>query len=155
VLFVNAESDEEAQRIARTYGVQPGVIGWDVSGRTRDVVGHTAVLSAGLGPAAARLIGLIPVERLRQAVKEELNRGSKKYWATESLVAAREAYLIPGTEKRLKSGEKLSREYYDAHLPAVRRRPCLAGFRLATIRNAPFAEQDADCLGRANVRDYL
>jgi pyruvate ferredoxin oxidoreductase gamma subunit len=71
-LFVNAESDEESQRIARTHGVQSRVIGWDVSGRTRAVIGHAAALSAGLGAAAARLIGLIRAAHLRQAVQEEL-----------------------------------------------------------------------------------
>jgi pyruvate ferredoxin oxidoreductase gamma subunit len=72
VLLVNAESQDAAERITGSHRVQPRVIGWDVSGRTREVVGHAAALSAGLAAAAARLIGLIPAEHLRQAVQEEL-----------------------------------------------------------------------------------
>jgi hypothetical protein len=55
--------------------------------------------------------------------------------ATESLQAAREASLIPGTDKRIKSGQKLSREHFDAQLPVVRRRLCQAGLRLAMVLN--------------------
>lgn len=71
-LFLNAESSEVADRIARAHGVRPPVIGWDVSGRTHEVVGRASALSAGLGAAAARLIGLIPENQLRQAVESEL-----------------------------------------------------------------------------------
>jgi pyruvate ferredoxin oxidoreductase gamma subunit len=52
--------------------VHPRVAGWDVSGRTRAVVGKASALSAGLGAAAARLVGLIPEDRLRLAVQQEL-----------------------------------------------------------------------------------
>jgi len=72
-LFLNAESSEVAERIAQAHGVRPRVIGWDISGRTREVVGKASALSAGLGAAAARLIGLIPEDRLRQAVQSELD----------------------------------------------------------------------------------
>jgi hypothetical protein len=61
--------------------------------------------------------------------------GTVEDWATESLLAAREAYLIPGTDKRLKSGQKLGKEYFDKHLPVVRRRLCQAGLRLAIVLN--------------------
>jgi pyruvate ferredoxin oxidoreductase gamma subunit len=71
-VFVNAESPESAERIARAHGVQPRVIGWDVSGRTREVVGKASALSAGLAAAAARLIGSIPEEHLRRSVRQEL-----------------------------------------------------------------------------------
>ena len=50
----------------------PRVVGWDVSGRTREVVGRASALSAGLAAASARLVGLIPEDRLRQAVQQEL-----------------------------------------------------------------------------------
>jgi pyruvate ferredoxin oxidoreductase gamma subunit len=72
VLFLNAESPEAAERIARAHEVHPRVAGWDVSGRTHEVVGKASALSAGLGAAAARLVGLISEERLRQAVQQEL-----------------------------------------------------------------------------------
>ncbi len=54
-------------------------------------------------------------------------RGTVEDWATESLLAARAAYVVPGTDARIKSGQKLSREYYDTHLPIVRRRLCQVG----------------------------
>jgi hypothetical protein len=65
--------------------------------------------------------------------------GTVEDWATESLLAAREAYLIPGTDKRLKFGQKLGKEYYDKHLPVVRVRICQAGVRLAMVLNEAFA----------------
>jgi hypothetical protein len=61
--------------------------------------------------------------------------GTVEEWATESLLAAREAYLIPGTDKRIESGQKLGKEYYEKHLPVVRRRLCQAGLRLAMVLN--------------------
>jgi hypothetical protein len=61
--------------------------------------------------------------------------GTVEDWATESLVAARKAYLIPGTEERIESGQKLGKEYYDKHVPVVRRRLCQAGLRLAMVLN--------------------
>jgi hypothetical protein len=66
--------------------------------------------------------------------------GTVEGWATESLLAAREAYLIPGTDKRLKSGQKLGKEYFDKHLPVVRQRLCQAALRLAMVLNEAFPE---------------
>ncbi len=71
-LFLNATSPEAAERLAQTHGVRPRVIGWDVSGRTRAVVGAASAMSSGLGAAAARLVGMISADRLRQAVQQEL-----------------------------------------------------------------------------------
>jgi len=68
--------------------------------------------------------------------------GAVEDWATESLSAAREAYLIPGTGKRLKSGQKLGEEYQAKHLPVVRRRLCQAGLRLAMVLNEAFREKE-------------
>ncbi len=62
-------------------------------------------------------------------------RGTVEDWATESLLAARAAYVVPGTDARIKPGQKLAREYYDAHLPVVQRRLCQAGLRLAMVLN--------------------
>jgi hypothetical protein len=67
--------------------------------------------------------------------------GTVEDWATESLLAAREAYLIPGTDKRLKSGQKLGEECQAKHLPVVRRRLCQAGLQLAIVLNEAFAEE--------------
>jgi len=69
--------------------------------------------------------------------------GTVEDWATESLRAARDAYLIPGTDQRLKSGQKLGKDYYDKHLPVVRQRLCQAGLWLAMVLNEAFAEQSA------------
>jgi nuclease S1 len=59
--------------------------------------------------------------------------GSVEDWATESLLLAREAYLIPGTDTRLRSGQKLGDEYQAKHVPVVRRRLYQAGVRLAMV----------------------
>ena len=67
--------------------------------------------------------------------------GAVEDWATESLLAARAAYLVPGADARIMPGQKLSREYYDAHLPVVRRRLCQAGVRLAIVLNEAFQEK--------------
>jgi nuclease S1 len=61
--------------------------------------------------------------------------------ATESLLAARAAYQLPGTDKRMKSGQKLGDEYQAIHLPVARRRLAQVGMRLAWVLNEAFAEQ--------------
>jgi hypothetical protein len=66
--------------------------------------------------------------------------GSVEDWATESLLAARAAYQVLGTDKRIKSGQKLGDEYQAVHLPVVRRRLCQAGLRPALVLNEAFAE---------------
>jgi nuclease S1 len=67
-------------------------------------------------------------------------RGAVEDWATESLTAARAAYLVPGTVARIKPGQKLSREYYDEKLPVVRWRLYRGGFRLAMVLNEAFSD---------------
>ena len=44
-------------------------------------------------------------------------KGTVEDWATESLLAARQAYQVPETGKRLKSGQKLGDAYVKANLP--------------------------------------
>jgi nuclease S1 len=68
--------------------------------------------------------------------------GTIEDWATESLLAARKAYQVPETGKRLKSGQKLSDTYLDANLPVLRRRLHQASVRLAMVVNQAFAEHD-------------
>jgi hypothetical protein len=65
-------------------------------------------------------------------------KGTVEDWATESLLAARDAYVVPGSDQRIKSGQKLSDDYLARHLPVVRRRLCQAGFRLAWVLNGAF-----------------
>jgi nuclease S1 len=67
-------------------------------------------------------------------------KGTIEDWATESLLAARQAYQVPETGKRLKSGQNLSDAYLDANLPLVRRRLYQASVRLAMVLNQVFAE---------------
>jgi len=71
-------------------------------------------------------------------------KGTVEDWATESLLAARQAYQVPETGKRLKPGQKLADAYLEANLPVVRRRLCQASVRLAMLLNKalPGAQQD-------------
>jgi hypothetical protein len=61
--------------------------------------------------------------------------GTIEDWATESLLAAREAYQDLATGMRLKPGTKLAEAYQEANLPVVRRRLYQAGIRLAMVLN--------------------
>jgi hypothetical protein len=66
--------------------------------------------------------------------------GTVEDWATESLLAARQAYQVPETGQRLKPGQKLADAYQTANLPVIRRRLGQAGMRLASVLNEVFAE---------------
>jgi hypothetical protein len=68
-------------------------------------------------------------------------RGTAEDWATESLLAARQAYQVPKPGRRLKPGEKLSHAYLEANLPVVRRRLYQAGVRLAMVLNEMWPEE--------------
>jgi hypothetical protein len=54
-------------------------------------------------------------------------KGSIEDWASESLLAARQAYPVPETGNRLKSGQKLGDAYVEANLPVARQRLHLGG----------------------------
>jgi hypothetical protein len=69
-------------------------------------------------------------------------KGTIEDWATESLLASRQAYQVPETGKRLKSGQKLSGAYFDANLPVLRRRLYQASVRVAIVLNEAFADND-------------
>ncbi len=56
-------------------------------------------------------------------------------WATESLLAAREAYQDPATAQRSKPGTKLGDDYQARSLPVAKRRFYQAGVRLAMLLN--------------------
>jgi hypothetical protein len=64
--------------------------------------------------------------------------GTPEDWATESLLAARDAYQDPTTGKRIKSGTKLGDAYYNANLPVARQRMAQAAARLAWVLNEAF-----------------
>jgi nuclease S1 len=59
-------------------------------------------------------------------------------WATESLLAARQAYQDPATGRRIKSGTRLGDAYQEAGLPVAKRRLYQAGMRLAMLLNEVF-----------------
>jgi hypothetical protein len=72
--------------------------------------------------------------------QETTSEGAVEDWATESLLAARAAYLVPGTGKRIMSGQKLDDEYQARHLSVMRQRLCQAALRLAMVLNEAFPE---------------
>ena len=72
--------------------------------------------------------------------REAALQGSVEDWATESLLAARAAYNVPETGKRLKPGQKLGDAYVQANMPVVRRRLYQASVRLAKLLNEAFPE---------------
>jgi hypothetical protein len=67
-------------------------------------------------------------------------KGTVEERATESLLAARQAYQVPETGMRLKPGQKLADAYVEANLPVVRRRLYRAGVRLARVLNEALQE---------------
>jgi hypothetical protein len=64
--------------------------------------------------------------------------GTPADWATESLVAAREAYTQPGTGAPLQPGAQLGREYYVRAVPVVQARMIQAALRVAVVLNSIF-----------------
>ena len=76
-------------------------------------------------------LGQLDTPETRQAAM----KGTVEDWATESLLAARQAYQVPETGKRLKSGQKLGDAYLKANLPVVRQRLYQASVRLAMVLN--------------------
>jgi hypothetical protein len=70
---------------------------------------------------------------------ESSAHGTVEDWATESLLAARAAYIVPETGMRLKPGARLGDRYVGANMPVVRQRLCQAGLRLALVLNEAFA----------------
>jgi nuclease S1 len=61
--------------------------------------------------------------------------GTVEDWATESLLAAREAYQDPTTGQRMKPGAKMGEAYQAQGLPVAKRRLYQAGARLAWVLN--------------------
>ncbi len=75
-----------------------------------------------------------------EARQEAMKGTVEENGATESLLAARQAYQVPETGKRLRPGQKLGDRYLDENLPVVRQRLYRAGVRLAHVLNEAFAE---------------
>lgn len=68
VLFLNTRSD--ASEIGQGKTIPP-ILTFDITGRTISILGKASALSAGLGAAAARMIGIVQEEQLLQAMTEE------------------------------------------------------------------------------------
>jgi nuclease S1 len=64
--------------------------------------------------------------------------GAVEDWATESLLAARQAYQDPATGRRITPGTRLGDAYQEDGLPVAKRRLYRAGVRLAMVLNAVF-----------------
>jgi nuclease S1 len=62
-------------------------------------------------------------------------RGRIEDWADESLEAGRHAYLIPGSNATLRTGDSIGRDYERANLPVVVDRLARSGIRLAYLLN--------------------
>ncbi len=67
-------------------------------------------------------------------------KGTVEDWATERLLAARQAYQVPETGQRLKPGQKLGNAYVEAIMPVARKRLLQGGIRLAMVLNEAFPE---------------
>lgn len=67
-IFINCTA---AEGLIQRHGIRSPVSTFDVTGRTREVLGRASALSAGLGAAAARLIGIINQSTLLAAMREE------------------------------------------------------------------------------------
>jgi len=75
-VFVNTR---DGSALAEQFSIQPRLICFDVTGRTLEITGVAAALSAGLGAVAARLSGVVSRDHLIEAVREELaNVGLRK-----------------------------------------------------------------------------
>jgi hypothetical protein len=69
---------------------------------------------------------------------QDLSADTVEDWATESLLAAREAYVDPVTGNRIKPGTKLGLDYHNKNLPVVKDRMNRAAMRLARVLNECF-----------------
>ena len=62
-------------------------------------------------------------------------KGQIEDWADESLEVGRRAYLIPGTNTILRTGDSIGRDYERANVPLVTDRLARSGVRLAFLLN--------------------
>ena len=66
--------------------------------------------------------------------------GTVEDWATESLLAAKDAYQDPATGRKIRPGTKLGEPYRAKNLPVARQRLYQGGVRLAMVLNEVFAD---------------
>lgn len=101
-VFVNTRN---GSALAEQFRIQPRLIWLDVTGRTLEITGVAAALSAGLGAVAARLSGVVSRENLIEAVRDELaSVGLKKDSIERNVQIAGEIFdAIPLVETTSKS----------------------------------------------------
>jgi nuclease S1 len=68
----------------------------------------------------------------------EWSRGSPEEWATESLILAKSARRLPGSQSWIKPGASIAPEYCSAALPTIQRQLAKAGIRTAWMLNQIF-----------------
>lgn len=73
--------------------------------------------------------------------RSQVMAGDIEDWATESLLAARQAYRDPTSGQKIKKGQKLADAYQAANLPIAHQRLYRAGVRLAMVLNDVFEEK--------------
>lgn len=71
-VFLNVPEASVTPSWAAEHGITAPVVGLDVTARSLAQLGRASALSAGLAAAAARLTGVISLESLRAAVRQEL-----------------------------------------------------------------------------------
>ncbi len=75
-----------------------------------------------------------------RSVEQRQGRGLGDREPAGGLLAARQAYQVPETGKRLTPGQRLADSYQEANLPVVRRRLYQASVRLVLVLNEAFPE---------------
>ncbi len=96
-------------------------------------VWDTGIIERASQDEARRLDDLIAMDT--PEARQKAQGGSVEDWATESLLAAREAYQDPATGQRMKPGAKLGDQYYEKALPVAKCRLYQSGVRLAMVLN--------------------
>ncbi len=101
-------------------------------------VWDTGIIERASGDESRWLADLVAMDT--PEARQKAQGGSIEEWATESLLAAREAYQDPATGQRIKPGAKLGDAYYERSLPVAKRRLYQAGVRLAIVLNEVYRE---------------
>jgi len=114
-IFINTES---AASLADEFGITPLLISYDVTGCTLQTLGRASALSAGLGAASAKLVGVISEDQLITAMRDEFGH-------------------LPLSADVLERNIQIARKVF-AELPAVEFRPAEAAGRspVATVEYA-------------------
>ena len=68
----------------------------------------------------------------------EWSKGTPEDWATESLLVAKKAYCLPGTQTVMKSGTNLGDDYCRMALPIIQKQLAKAGIRVSWMLNEIF-----------------